>query len=124
MPCLVLCWFLQVFAPASEPHLLLLADSVIRASDAAATGAEPGVPEDSSEWRVQQLVRVSLVYPAHQLCSCFVHRHTSSASMTVCSTDGQQPLLQAEPAWRVQFVCSHVGSSNGIQHSSRLKCSP
>eukprot|EP00775_Hariotina_reticulata_P007203 gene7203-7417_t len=46
-----------VFAPASEPHLLLLADSAIRASDAAAANLAPAASADLQKLRVQQLVR-------------------------------------------------------------------
>jgi hypothetical protein len=54
-----LCKTPQVFAPASEPHLLLLSDSAVRAAEAAAAGRPEPAPEDSQELRVAQLVRVS-----------------------------------------------------------------
>ncbi|WIA19930.1 hypothetical protein OEZ85_005819 [Tetradesmus obliquus] len=48
----------RVFAPASEPHLLLLSDSAVRAAEAAAAGGPaPTAPEDTQELRVAQLVR-------------------------------------------------------------------
>jgi hypothetical protein len=55
-----------VFAPASEPHLLLLSDSAVRAAEAAAAGGhDPADPEDSQQLRVVQLVQVS--YSANML---------------------------------------------------------
>jgi hypothetical protein len=57
--CCIVCTLSQVFAPASEPHLLLLSDSAVRAAEAAAAGGpEPTVPEDTQQLRVHQLVRV------------------------------------------------------------------
>jgi len=47
----------QVFAPASEPLLLLLADSAVRSAEAAAAGQEVP-PEDCRELRVQRFVQV------------------------------------------------------------------
>lgn len=47
----------QVFSPASEPHLMLLADSAARAAAADAAG-EQVPPEHSREVRVQQFVQV------------------------------------------------------------------
>jgi len=46
----------QVFAPASEPHLLLLADSAVRSAEAAEAGQQVA-PEDSRELRVQRFVQ-------------------------------------------------------------------
>ena len=49
---------LQVFAPASEPHLMLLADSAARSAEAAQAGTQLA-PEDSREVRVARFVQVS-----------------------------------------------------------------
>ena len=53
----VWCRMLQVFAPASEPHLLLLADSAVRAAETVEAG-QAVAPEDSQELRVQRFVQV------------------------------------------------------------------
>jgi hypothetical protein len=48
---------LQVFAPGSEPHLQLLADSAARSAEATAAGQELD-PQDSQVLRVQRFVQV------------------------------------------------------------------
>jgi hypothetical protein len=48
----------QVFAPASEPHHLLLSDSIVRSAEASAAGKVLN-PEDTEEVRVQRFVQVS-----------------------------------------------------------------
>jgi hypothetical protein len=54
--------WLQVFAPASEPHLMLLADSAVRSAEAATAG-KTLEPQDSQEVRVQRFVQaVTLRY--------------------------------------------------------------
>lgn len=55
----------KVFAPASEPHHLLLSDSIVRSAEASAAGKVLN-PEDSEEVRVQRFVQVSRQYPVVQ----------------------------------------------------------
>ncbi|KAF8063037.1 trappc6b [Scenedesmus sp. PABB004] len=106
----------RVFAPASEEHLLLLSDGAVRAAEAAAAGGAPAAPEDGTELRVQQLVRVRRGYRG----AAAPRRRAAAQGRTAPRLPAPARAERARPRPRAQALALRYGEPRELELLTRL----